>query len=149
MSLFAADFAEKSAFVTGAGGGMGLNIARDLLAAGAHVTCFDLKPRPAELAEAAHYVQGDLTDAALVADAIGQCHAARGRLDGLVNAAGVLWFERDRSAVEIDLEVWDQVLAINLKGAVHTVRATVPRLMVQARASLSPEVKKVMRSRSS
>ena len=41
-------FEGKSAVVTGAGGGMGLAIARDLLAAGAKVTGVDLKERPAE-----------------------------------------------------------------------------------------------------
>ena len=43
-------FHGHNAIVTGAGGGMGLRIAVDLLTAGATVTAIDLKPRPADLA---------------------------------------------------------------------------------------------------
>ncbi len=125
------DFKGKIAFVTGAGGGMGLNIARDLLAAGAHVTLFDTKPAPDGLDAGpgqARYVQGDLTDEPAVARAMAETVEAHGRLDYLVNVAGVLWFDRDRSLVEIDLDVWDRVLAINLKSIVHTVRHAVPAM---------------------
>ena len=70
--------------------------------------------------------KGDVSDNAAVAAAIGAQAEAAGRLDYLINAAGVLWFERDKSAVDMDLEVWDQVFAINLKSVVHTVRHAVP-----------------------
>lgn len=43
-------FADKVALVAGAGGGMGLNIANDLLGEGAHVCLADIKPRPADFA---------------------------------------------------------------------------------------------------
>ena len=120
------DFSGKSAFVTGAGGGMGLAVATGLLKAGADVTLFDLKEAPDGLPEGADYVQGDVSDSAAVSAAIEARAAASGRLDYLVNAAGVLWFERDKSAVDMDLEVWDQVMSINLKSVVHTVRSAVP-----------------------
>lgn len=122
----ARDFDGKTAFVTGAGGGMGLAIARALLAAGARVTLFDLKSAPDDLPATAAYVQGDLTDNTLVDQAIGATFERTGRFDYLVNAAGVLWLGRDMSAVEVDLDVWDQVLAINLKSAVHTTRHAIP-----------------------
>jgi 3-oxoacyl-[acyl-carrier protein] reductase len=122
-------FQGKAAVVTGAGGGMGLNISRDLLAAGADVTMIDLKPGPEGLDGGpgeATYLEGDVTDDDFIAAAMAETFAARGRLDYLVNAAGVLWFGRDRSLVEIDLDVWDKVLEIDLKSMVHTVRHAVP-----------------------
>ena len=72
-------FEGRSAIVTGAGGGMGLNIARDLLATGANVTGVDLKDRPTGFGDVldpspvggpgkALYLQGDITDEAFVAD---------------------------------------------------------------------------------
>jgi len=125
------DFSGKSAFVTGAGGGMGLAAATNLLQAGADVTLFDLKEAPDELPKGARYVQGDVSNNAAVAAAIGAQAEAAGRLDYLINAAGVLWFENDRSAVDMDLDVWDRVFAINLKSVVHTVRHAVP-LMKQS-----------------
>ncbi|MBT4426793.1 MAG: SDR family oxidoreductase [Rhodospirillaceae bacterium] len=120
------DFSGKSAFVTGAGGGMGLAVATGLLNAGAEVTLFALKDAPEGLPQGATYVQGDVSDNAAMSAAIEARAAASGRLDYLVNAAGVLWFERDKSAVDMDLDVWDQVMSINLKSVVHSVRSAVP-----------------------
>ncbi|MDH3475750.1 MAG: SDR family NAD(P)-dependent oxidoreductase, partial [Rhodospirillales bacterium] len=93
-------FEGKTAVVTGAGGGMGLNTARDLLAAGANVTLIDLKARPEGLDAGpgkALYLQGDVGDDGFVESAIAQSFEATGRLDCLVNAAGVLWFGRDEA----------------------------------------------------
>jgi NAD(P)-dependent dehydrogenase (short-subunit alcohol dehydrogenase family) len=122
-------FDGKTAVVTGAGGGMGLNVARDLLTAGANVTLIDLKQRPEGLDDGpgrALYLQGDVGDDGFVGEAMEQTFEQTGRLDYLVNAAGVLWFGRDRSMVETELEVWDEVLRINLRSMVHTARHAVP-----------------------
>jgi len=104
---------------------MGLQIARDLGAAGARVTGIDVKERPHEL-EGAGYAQGDVSDDGFVARAIEEAFAASGRLDFLVNAAGVLWFGRDRSLLDIELEVWNRVIAINLTGSMLTARHAIP-----------------------
>lgn len=122
-------FAGRTAFVTGAGGGMGLNIARDLLAEGANVLLIDLKPEPAEAFPGpgrAIYCRGDVSDDAFVSDVMVRAVRETGRLDYLVNAAGVLWFDRDRSLVDIDLADWDRILTINLKSMVITARHAVP-----------------------
>ena len=126
MTQMQADFSDRNAFVTGAGGGMGLQIARNLIGAGAQATLFDVKPAPDDLPADARYVQADLRSATDVAQAIADCCEAAGRLDYLVNAAGVLLLGRDRSLVDIDLDVWDDVLAINLKGAALTARHAIP-----------------------
>ncbi len=125
------EFADKVAVVTGAGGGMGLQISRDLIAGGASVLMIDVKPRPEAIAgesERFLYVEADLTDETAVAAAIGQAADRFGGIDYLANVAGVLWFERDRSALDIDPGVWDRVLTINLKSMVHTTRHAVPRM---------------------
>lgn len=122
-------FAGRNAFVTGAGGGMGLAIVRGLLEEGCAVTGFDLKPPPFTGGESAPaYVQGDLTDDTQVDRAVDEAFSRHGRLDYLVNAAGVLLFGEDKSAVEIDLALWDRVMAVNLKSVVHTCRRGIPRL---------------------
>ena len=119
-------FTGKSALVTGAGGGMGLAIAKALLAEGAHVALVDLKPPPEDLGKNALYLQGDVSDEAFVADAFARTHKAAGRLDYLVNAAAVLWFDRDKSAVEMTVADWNRIMAINLTAAMLTVRHAVP-----------------------
>jgi NAD(P)-dependent dehydrogenase (short-subunit alcohol dehydrogenase family) len=116
-------FAGKSAVVTGAAGGMGLNIARDLAAAGARVTGIDLLPRPDGFAG---WVQGDVGDEATLARAMSAAFERAGRLDCLVNAAGVLWFDRDRSLLDIDLAIWERVIRINLTGCMLAARHAIP-----------------------
>ncbi len=125
------EFVDKTAVVTGAGGGMGYRIACDLLLQGARVLMFDIKPRPAAIPgdpAQSIYVQGDLTDEPAVAAACARAREAFGGIDCLANVAGALWFDRDRSALDIDLDDWDRVLAINLKSMVHTARHAVPAM---------------------
>jgi NAD(P)-dependent dehydrogenase (short-subunit alcohol dehydrogenase family) len=117
------DFAGKTAVVTGAAGGMGLQIARDLAAAGASVTGIDLQPRPDGFAG---WIQGDVGDEATLARAMAATFERAGRLDYLVNAAGVLWFDRDRSLLDIELATWDQVIRINLTGCMLAARHAIP-----------------------
>jgi NAD(P)-dependent dehydrogenase (short-subunit alcohol dehydrogenase family) len=124
-------FAGKVAFVAGAGGGMGLAIAEALLAEGAQVALADVKPAPAGLRQAGdrhRYFQGDLTHSDFVSASLSTWTERNGRLDYLVNTTGVLWFDRDRSCTEMDLEVWDRVMAINLKSFVLTIRHAVPAM---------------------
>lgn len=120
-------FEGRTAVVTGAAGGMGGQIAADLRAGGAYVTSVDQKPAPPST-ETKHgrYARIELTDEDAVARVMRETFEETGRLDYLVNAAGVLWFDRDRSLLEIDLGVWDQVMAINLKSMVHTARHAAP-----------------------
>ena len=123
------DFKGRHAVVTGAGGGMGEAIAAALLDAGAAVTALDIKPVPERLAASGDrldYRQGDLADAAFVAESIEAAGAKHGSIDYLVNVAGVLWFDRDKSVLEMDMDVWDQVFNINLKAMALTSRSAVP-----------------------
>lgn len=124
------DFGGRAAVVTGAGGGMGLEIARGIHDAGGAVLMIDVKERPPALEEGPRliYAQGDLTDEAFVKQAIDAAAASFGRLDYLANVAGVLWFGRDASLLTMDLSVWDQVFDINLRSMVHTARAVVPHM---------------------
>ncbi|MEL7349065.1 MAG: SDR family NAD(P)-dependent oxidoreductase [Pseudomonadota bacterium] len=124
-------FEDRHLVVTGAGGGMGLAIAQRYLELGGVVTAFDVKPKPEALAEVGarvDYHQIDITEAPSVAAAIDASARKHGRLDHLANVAGVLWFDRDGSALEMDLVTWDQVFDINLKAMVHAARAAVPHM---------------------
>lgn len=120
------DFENRTAVVTGAAGGMGYETAAMLVAGGARVTMIDLKDPPAlpDGPGSASYVQGDITDWDFVSGVFDGLNS----LDLLVNAAGVLWFGRDTGAVDIDPLVWDQVLAINLKSMMLTMKAAVPMM---------------------
>ncbi len=132
-------FNEKVAVVTGAGGGIGLAISRRLLEQGARVCMVDRKEPPSielELAARAHFYQLDLTDQKALTEAIQDMHQRYQRLDYLANVAGVLLFEQDKSLIDIDLSVWDQVMDINLKAMVNTARLCVPLMQASQGGSM-------------
>jgi 3-oxoacyl-[acyl-carrier protein] reductase len=108
---------------------MGEAIAIALAKSGAAVTAIDLKQRPKtmdEFGERIIFEQGDLRDPAFVERVFAEVDVREGRLDYLANVAGVLWFGRDKSLLEMDLGVWDEVMDINLRTMVLTSRAATP-----------------------
>lgn len=123
-------FAGRVAFITGAGGGMGSRIAADLIEAGARVFAVDIKPPPESAtvgpADAYTYWQFDVTQEARVAAALGEVYTTCGRLDYVVNGAGVGWFGRDGSVATIDRDVWERVIDVNLTAAMLVCRYAVP-----------------------
>ena len=119
-------FEGKVAVVTGAAGGMGYETAAMLVAEGARVVMIDVK-EPETLPEGpgrAQFEKGDVTDWPFIQDVFD----GLSRLDHLVNAAGVLLFGEDISAVDIDIKVWDRVMDVNLKSMVLTMKAAVPMM---------------------
>jgi NADP-dependent 3-hydroxy acid dehydrogenase YdfG len=116
--------------VTGASRGLGRQMARDLVAAGAKVALLaraspDLTEAAAELSGSAAAFPVDIADAASVASALDAAAARFGRLDTLVNNAGLYQPIRvDRSPIEII----ERHLTTNLLGAIWCVRAAIPHL---------------------
>jgi NAD(P)-dependent dehydrogenase (short-subunit alcohol dehydrogenase family) len=104
--------------VTGGGSGLGAAICRALAAAGAHVVVTDADAdRAAKTAEtldgAGRAVRLDVTDELAAADALERAASEHGRLDVLVNNAGV---DVTKSISEMSVAEWDRVIAVNLRG---------------------------------
>jgi 3-oxoacyl-[acyl-carrier protein] reductase len=130
----AAELAGQVAFVTGGATGIGLAVSRALAARGATVAIFARNRERAEgaaaaLGGAARAWAADVADEASVEQAFGAALADLGRVDVLVNNAGVT---RDGLFVRMTGAQWDEVLGTNLKGAFHACRA-VARAMMKAR----------------
>jgi sorbitol-6-phosphate 2-dehydrogenase len=109
---------DRVCLVTGAASGLGLGIARGLLAAGAKVCFTDvdeagLKTVTAEYGDRALAARCDVTNEASVAEAFAACVARFGRLDGLVCAAGIA---PAYNLVDFPLDKWELSLRINLTG---------------------------------
>lgn len=125
-------FTDAHVLVTGGSGGIGQRIVEEFLAAGASVSILDRRrPDDPSDGEAIHeaddsaFVRVDLTDAGSVADAVADAEDAFGPVDAVVNNAGV---NHLGSAHEVALERWDEVLAVNLRGAFLVARHTLPSL---------------------
>ncbi|MDY6922709.1 MAG: SDR family NAD(P)-dependent oxidoreductase [Pseudomonadota bacterium] len=112
----------RVAIVTGAGGGLGRQHALYLARQGAHVTVNDLGQAAAEavaaeiVAEGGHAlaVAGSVTDEAAVEDMVERTLATWGRIDILINNAGIL---RDKSFAKMSLDDFRLVLDVHLMGA--------------------------------
>jgi len=113
-------FEGKTAVVTGAARGIGLEIARQLAEGGARVVLVDVLEN--QLKEAAANLPGaeevltfavDVTDEAGVETLINEVVEKTGTIDILVNNAGIT---RDDLILRMDADEWDLVMAVNLKG---------------------------------
>lgn len=132
----------QAAIVTGAGQGIGLAIVERLAASGADVLAVDVDGGKAEEAVASLAVdgastvaaqQGDVTserDQAAMAEA---CVKHFGRIDVLVNNAGVT---RDGYITKLGVEAFELVLDVTLKGAWLGTRAVAPLLRAQGSGSI-------------
>ena len=123
----------RTALVTGAAGGIGAATVRALTGAGAAVLALDVEAAPlqqlvSDLSAAGADVAAfaaDVTDAAAVGRAVDAAMRRWGRLDVLVNNAGIV---RDATLEKVTDEDWDRTLDVNLRGAMVCARAVVPHM---------------------
>jgi 3-oxoacyl-[acyl-carrier protein] reductase len=130
-------FEGRVSIVTGASQGIGETIARGLAAEGATVILADVQKDKLEtvaraIVEAggkadAHQV--DVSDTAAVEGVVAAVVAAHGRIDHLVNNAGIT---RDGLLMRMREEDWDAVLRVNLKGTFNFSKAVI-RTMIAAK----------------
>ena len=115
----------KVCVVSGAGQGMGRAIARRLAAEGAHVAAIDVNLEAAQATlegSAGLALRIDIGDSAAVGKAFDDIVARWGRVDVLVNNAGVGSVD---AFADIADETWSRVIGVNLTGAFHCSRAAV------------------------
>ncbi len=125
------DLTGKTALVTGASGGIGKDIARGLIQAGATVALSGtrreaLEALAGELGGTTHILPCNLSDRAETDKLIPAAEAAMGGVDILVNNAGVT---RDMLFMRLKDEEWDAVLEINLTSAFRLSRAVLRGMM--------------------
>ncbi|MEP1519334.1 3-oxoacyl-[acyl-carrier-protein] reductase [Ascidiaceihabitans sp.] len=128
------DLTGKNALVTGASGGIGADIARQLHGAGATVGLSGTRVEPletlaAELGERAHVLPCNLSDMVAVDALPKQAAEAMGAVDILVNNAGIT---RDNLFMRMSDDEWSSVLAVNLTATMKLCKG-VMRGMMKAR----------------
>jgi len=124
----------RTAVVTGAGSGLGREIALGLADAGATVVALDLDGDAAEATAREHEgfagaVAADVRDAGLINSAFGVLE----RIDVLVNAAGIGGWAPTENYPD---ELWDRVLRVNLTGTFNCCRAAGVRMLAQGSGAI-------------
>lgn len=132
----------KAAVITGAGSGMGLAMAKLFAAEGARVVAGDWNA--SRLGEAVESIkqsggiivgaQGNIAEQASAEGLVDLAIATHGRVDILINNAGVMDFMQ--GVGELSDDIWRRVLGINLNGPMFTMRRAVSQMVKQGGGSI-------------
>ncbi len=126
---------DRTAAITGSTSGIGLAYARALAAEGANLVINGIMP-PADAEKLRTDLQkefgikvvfsgADMTKPAEIAGFIAEGEKVFGAIDILINNAGIQFVS---PIEEFPIEKWDQIIAINLSSAFHTIRAALPKM---------------------
>ena len=131
---------DKVIIITGGAGGIGKETAKLLAKEGAKVVIFDINEN--RLTEAkkeiekygiVEAIKADVTDFKSVSDAVNKVYEKFGKIDVLINNAGIT---RDGFLSKMDLEDWNKVIAVNLTGVFNTTKAVVPYMLERGKGNI-------------
>jgi NAD(P)-dependent dehydrogenase (short-subunit alcohol dehydrogenase family) len=132
----------RVALVTGAAQGLGARFATALAAAGAKIAIGDID----DLTETSRTIKGagrdcfashlDVTDPTSVRDFVQRAAASLGDIDILVNNAAISGALRLEPFTEISTELWDRVMAVNVRGSFECAKAVVPAMKARSRGKI-------------
>ena len=119
--------------ITGGADGLGLAVAQRLASRGVRLVLLDanaaaLERAAASLGAETIVTQADVTDPLAVKSAVDEAAAKTGRLDILVNCAGITGRTNIKSH-EVDLADFERVMRVNVNGCLHTFQAVVPHML--------------------
>ncbi len=117
------------AVITGAASGIGAACAALLRRQGWRTAGLDLRPSDTDVP-----VIGDITERALVKEAVDVTAERFGRIDLLVSAAG--FYEEGVDVAEITIEQWDRMLAVVLGGTVNAAAAVLPHMLRRSEGTI-------------
>ena len=131
---------DKVVIITGGAGGIGKETAKLLAKEGAKVVIFDINED--RLTEAkkeikkygiVEAIKADVTDFKSVSDAVKKVYEKFGKIDVLINNAGIT---RDGFLSKMDIEDWNRVIAVNLTGVFNTTKAVVPYMLERGKGNI-------------
>ena len=131
---------DKVIIITGGAGGIGKETAKLLAKEGAKVVIFDINEdrlteakKEIEKYGIVKAIKADVTDFKSVSDAVNKIYEKFGKIDVLINNAGIT---RDGFLSKMDLEDWNKVIAVNLTGVFNTTKAVVPYMLERGKGNI-------------
>lgn len=126
------DFAGKVVIVTGGASGMGAATAREFSRRGAQIVVVDRNAAGAQAmldgGHAAAIHAGDVSQSAFCNEVVAAVIARFGRIDVLVNAAGII---KRTDVIHTSDEAWRQIFGVNVDGIFFMCRAVLPHMVAQ------------------
>ncbi len=135
---------DKVAVITGGAGGIGSAASRLFAEAGAKTVIADLDEKNGTALEqeirsagyTAKFVKCDVADSSSVQSVLALCKSEFGGLDIIYNNAGVYLANRDSRITDIDEDIWEKVMAINLRSVFLFCKYGIPMLMERGGGSI-------------
>jgi NAD(P)-dependent dehydrogenase (short-subunit alcohol dehydrogenase family) len=126
----------RVAVITGAGGRLGQASVRAMARAGAAVLAVDVNTETAEAVaqETGGNVRAHTADVSIEDDVKGMVDKAVdvfGGIDILFNNAGLVGLEHETTLLDLDVDLWDRILAVNLRGVMLGCKHVVPHLIAR------------------
>ena len=122
------NFSGRVALITGGSGGIGLSIVKKLIENKIKVIILDINTpnKKVLLSKLVEFKKTDLSDYRSLQSSLKEIKKKNKKIDYVINAAGVLWFDKDISLEKISINTWEKVLAINLNSIVIVLQTILP-----------------------
>ena len=124
------NFSGRTALITGGSGGIGLSIVKKLIKNKIKVIILDINTPSKKilLNKFVEFIKIDLSDYKNLQLCLTELKKKYKKIEYVINAAGVLWFDKDISLEKIEINTWDKVFSINLNSIVIVLQSILPQM---------------------
>ena len=124
------NFSGRTALITGGSGGIGLSIVEKLIKNKIKVIILDINTPSKKilLNKFVEFIKIDLSDYTNLQLCLTELKKKYKKIEYVINAAGVLWFDKDVSLEKIEINTWNKVFSINLNSIVIVLQSILPQM---------------------
>ena len=124
------NFSGRTALITGGSGGIGLSIVKKLIKNKIKVIILDINTPSKKilLNKYVEFIKTDLSDYKNLQLCLTELKKKNKKIEYVINAAGVLWFDKDVSLEKIEINTWNKVFSINLNSIVIVLQSILPQM---------------------